>query len=569
MSPRLAGAVLALIAAALLAISVATSAWWAGHPSVEGRTIEAKTVHVGLHGAEGCNTGGDGGCTTLELPDAFTLTGYVAAGATGLLALAAILLAIATLQLAAVRKTLSTVVFVLVAVAVLVAAALIVQGPKVGKVSQHVVIPMGYGLFVFVGGVVSAIVASVLARRPAPKVELRPSRAAVAPALAAPPPQQPVDVLAFLKEEAPRPTAPATHSPLAGPAGPLAPQSPQFSNGPIPTPVPVAPPMPMPMPSSGVLEGRTKPASIAPPPPRPSPPAPPRTNPPSTPPRTKPVSVPPPPSAPVFGTSEPPRTHPVSVPPPPGARTRAGTAPPPPGAISARLKASSVPPPVRPGALPRPPDPTVLPVATPTTPKTLAGAVAPPTISTPKPVVAAKLPVRAETDPSELAETVDRDNHSVGDATDASVVLPPESEHTSPSEPLDTEEAPAVRPPADTDAVATIAIPKEDPVEAEIARQSMSEIATVARERISSRELMTGDSTSETAAAAAAAEPAAAPAAAATKIPLTTASSTLPPPNEKQVATSGPSPACPQCEAPMAWVEEHLRFYCKSCRMYF
>jgi len=65
MPPRLAGAMLALIASALLALSIVTSAWWAGHPEVEGRTIDAKSVFVGLHGAEGCNTGGDGACTTL------------------------------------------------------------------------------------------------------------------------------------------------------------------------------------------------------------------------------------------------------------------------------------------------------------------------------------------------------------------------------------------------------------------------------------------------------------------------------------------------------------------------
>jgi hypothetical protein len=53
------------------------------------------------------------------------------------------------------------------------------------------------------------------------------------------------------------------------------------------------------------------------------------------------------------------------------------------------------------------------------------------------------------------------------------------------------------------------------------------------------------------------------------KLPITTADASLPPPSEKQAATSGPSPACPQCEAPMAWVEAHLRFYCKSCKMYF
>ncbi|MEJ7602301.1 MAG: hypothetical protein WKG01_30670 [Kofleriaceae bacterium] len=52
-------------------------------------------------------------------------------------------------------------------------------------------------------------------------------------------------------------------------------------------------------------------------------------------------------------------------------------------------------------------------------------------------------------------------------------------------------------------------------------------------------------------------------------IPMSTAPDSLPPPSEKQVKSSGPSPACPQCESPMAWVEAHLRFYCKSCRMYF
>jgi hypothetical protein len=54
------------------------------------------------------------------------------------------------------------------------------------------------------------------------------------------------------------------------------------------------------------------------------------------------------------------------------------------------------------------------------------------------------------------------------------------------------------------------------------------------------------------------------------KVSMSTAPDSLPPPIEnKRAQASGPSPACPQCEAPMAWVEEHLRFYCKSCRMYF
>jgi len=52
-------------------------------------------------------------------------------------------------------------------------------------------------------------------------------------------------------------------------------------------------------------------------------------------------------------------------------------------------------------------------------------------------------------------------------------------------------------------------------------------------------------------------------------VPISTAPTSLPPPKAAPQVSSGPTPACPQCEAPMAWVEEHLRFYCASCRMYF
>jgi hypothetical protein len=53
------------------------------------------------------------------------------------------------------------------------------------------------------------------------------------------------------------------------------------------------------------------------------------------------------------------------------------------------------------------------------------------------------------------------------------------------------------------------------------------------------------------------------------KLPISTAPTTLPPPKKLEEKASGPTPACPQCESPMAWVDEHLRFYCKQCRMYF
>lgn len=50
---------------------------------------------------------------------------------------------------------------------------------------------------------------------------------------------------------------------------------------------------------------------------------------------------------------------------------------------------------------------------------------------------------------------------------------------------------------------------------------------------------------------------------------ISTAPTNLAPPKPSEAVASGPTPGCPQCESPMAWVEEHLRFYCKQCRMYF
>ncbi len=552
MSSRLAGAILALTAAALLALSLVTSAWWDGHPDVDGRTIELKTVHVGLHGAEGCNTGGDGGCTSLAMPGGFQATGYIALAIVALLALGALMLGISTLRGAEGRKTLAKVVMGLVAGATLVAIALIVQGPKMSGSARQVSIPIGYGMYLFWAGSVVAIVGSVFSMRPLPKPELRPSRAAFAPGLAAPPmqsPSQPVDVLALLQQDAPpepmivRAVAPPAGAGLAGPSGPLGAsgsQPPLFN----------APPQLRPL-----YDGNQNLGNYAQPPMPPSFVA-------HEPPRSR-TAVGPavsmPPMPPKIPTIPPPRPPGASTAPAPN-RARPHSVPPPPGAISARLKASSVPPPLRPGA------PSVQGMPLPNTPRTLAAAVVPPPPSY-------KLPTRTVTDPGDMGETIDRDgmktldrgdeaavqvgrpstNGEVGDSTDASVALP-EAESTDVRAPLDTEEAPVVPPPTEAEETETNAIEKQT------LDSDTNTIEKVEPEPVE-------------AVAAAAPEPAvvAEPPAAASapKIPITTAPDSLPPPTEKQSATSGPSPACPQCESPMAWVEEHLRFYCKSCRMYF
>ncbi len=585
MSSRLAGAILALTAAALLALSLVTSAWWAGHPEVDGRTIELKTVHVGLHGAQGCNTGGDGGCTSLAMPGGFEITGYIGLAVVGLLAIGALLLGISTLRSAEGRKALAKLVIGLMAGAALVAIALIVQGPKMSGSARQVSIPIGYGMWVFWLGGVTAIAGAVLAMRPLPKPELRPSRAAFAPGLDAPPsPSQPVDVMALLQQDALRPAAlgpepmmgravaPPAGAGLAGPAGPLGAgtgqPAPMFSAAPqlrplydadpnmggsggyVPQPQPPLPtraPTPVPRASVAAMAGIPTPASIA------------AQEPPRTTSIGPAVNVPPMPPMPPLPppkvpTIPPPRSVSPTAPPIPN-RTRPLSVPPPPGAISARLKASSVPPPVRPS----------MPV--PSTPRTLAAAVVPPPTNY-------KLPVRAATDPGDLGQTIDRDsmktldrgeeaavqvgrpstNGEIGDSTDASVALP-EAESTDVHAPLDTEEAPVVQPPTDGEDAETNAIEKQtldadtgvqDKVEPEAIAEPVAAVATEPVNTVSAE-----------------------PAPSSSKIPITTAPDSLPPPTEKQAATSGPSPACPQCESPMAWVEEHLRFYCKSCRMYF
>lgn len=52
------------------------------------------------------------------------------------------------------------------------------------------------------------------------------------------------------------------------------------------------------------------------------------------------------------------------------------------------------------------------------------------------------------------------------------------------------------------------------------------------------------------------------------KLPISTAPDSLPPPTDTEQASED-QPGCPQCETPMRWVDEHLRFYCQRCKMYF
>ena len=622
MSPRLAGAALALIAAALLAASVVGVpwAWWDGHPALKGETIKAKTVHVGPLTAQGCNTGGDNTCSKLSLSGGFTTTGRVEAGVCGVLALAAVVLALLALADNERRKQLGKVVIGIAAVAAVGAVVMIILGPKV--TTAQVSIPIGPGMGVFWVAIVGSMLGSVLAMRPNPPLVLR-----SAPPLGVPA-APPVDLAALMQQDQLRPASlgpepmigrppPSPGGMLPGPAGPLgppqAPYPPYSPQPPAPAPLFAAAPQLRPLYEAAPPQGGT--AGFVPPPPAPLPlraptpvprgslshlagpplPSPPPLQPPGRPsaPPTTPfvrpdsamatadaagwslgepaarsapalptdaparpgttrgAAMPPDPqpsrAKPASVAPPPPRTKPASLAPPLPARPAASpSTPPPPGA---RTKAASVAPPPRP-------------TPSPLNKSTIAAAVVPPP-------AAPTLPIRAESDPGDHLPTsgfepVDAETHEsfdaratvarddgasagdIGDHTDASVQAPELDaaigDHTDASLPL----PPAPRPGTASDLIETRERAKQESIELPLA---------------------TGDSTSPETAPTAAPERAAD--AKEPKIPVSTAPESLPPPEANQVASSGPSPACPQCEAPMAWVEEHLRFYCKSCRMYF
>ncbi|MBA3456149.1 MAG: hypothetical protein H0T42_23825, partial [Deltaproteobacteria bacterium] len=293
MSPRVAGAALALLAAIMLVVSIAgiPAGWWAGHPVRNGEAMHKKDVDVSLLNAVGCNTGGDGSCEPLQLSAGFDTMRYVELGASGLLALACLLLAGVTLAGSDRRKQVGLLVIGLAVVGAVLAGALIFM-PKMA--TANIELPIGPGVFVFFGGIACAVLGSVLAMRPTPRLELQPPRQSFAPTLAAPPAAQPVDALAMLRES-PAPDPKLSRPPkspggqLAGPAGPLAP--PSFA--PAPYTLPAAQPFAPPEDAPTVLPPTPPPSAATPFSPRPG--APPIATPPPPPDaRARPASIAPP-----------------------------------------------------------------------------------------------------------------------------------------------------------------------------------------------------------------------------------------------------------------------------------
>ena len=623
MASRVAGALLALIAAALLAVSVVAAAWWSGHPKFNGSEIKAKEIAVGPLGATGCNTGGDGACMSVPVDPTFETIGYALAGVTGLLALVALVLGVMTARGAAKRKSFAVFAIVGAMIAALLAVLLVVVGPKIRTEAP---LPFSTGLFVFFGGVTAALASSVFAMRAReaapPRMRLAPPRPSARNVDVVPvSPGGGFDVQALLSEDAGvRPSQPGpmnrnapVQSPggaLPGPSGPLGglgtgPQQPLFSSAPQlrplydaapgqggtsgfvpkpPTNMPMRPPTPVPrdqisahagIPTPASIEVQRSPVTMAglsiPQPPSDATdrdllgtargvgkpktlPPPNRNKSPSMPPMATPQPLPPPTPTPI---PAPPKTlAAMAVPPPPN--TTLATLPhlesddEPFDAMKTYQKEPAPKPAPAPKARPSVPMPAK---PKPTTPPPRAPTPRPPTrLLTEDASVDTDVSQQAiddESPPTETFETATNESTSFSQKPRK----PSSTMETqpAPSDSVDDEmmtvgrekvartdvELPTVRPPTETSPSTPPAPDEDKPAD----HEKPTERALADHEKPTER--------------------------APTKVPISTAPDSLPPPTEKQAAASGPSPACPQCEAPMAWVEAHLRFYCKSCKMYF
>jgi len=217
MSSRVVGAGLALIAAALFAVSIATPvvvpaelSLFAGHRTVNGHTLEMQDAYVGFYKAQVCNTGGDGTCQNANPQIAFKIAAFAELGVTGIIGVVAVVLALLTLGKSERRKAAARSVRILAVIAMAGAGVMIFLGP-----TDQGSIPLGIGMGLYGAGILSALLASVIAVRSPPPIRLRvadrgsqrvaaiPARPAVAPIPAAAPP--PFDMQALFGDEQPRP----------------------------------------------------------------------------------------------------------------------------------------------------------------------------------------------------------------------------------------------------------------------------------------------------------------------------------------------------------------------------
>lgn len=635
MASRALGAFFALAAAAAFVVSIATSAWWAGTPIVDGKPIAAKFVHAGPLGVIGCNVGGDGRCEAVTTSSTVQLVGYAALGATAVATLFLLILLVAAWRVSDHRRGFSTASTLVTLLATGAGGVLLALGPGI-EASQQVQVPYGYGLFVFGGGALASLIASAITRRIEReplrlKSSRRASRPAAQPAPSAQPSPHPHQVPHAQQlpqmQQAPQ-LQPAPHArqvphmrqalhPQELPQMPLAPHALQLQHvhaapgavgaAPQAPSLPMRPPtppsadplgelianLPIHPPPSPSASASPSPLAAVPPSPLAPAPAPPLASPPPPlGPRTKPPSMPPPRAKPASMPPAPrPRHHtppgdamrvkhpapPRSVVPPPGPRSKIDThqrpatelaTPPPaePKPVRGSKPALAAPPRKPPTAAPPPRSPT------------LATAVPPMPITDSQPVLGRpstedddapplKLTPPANAKPAKRRSDTEMrtGKNRIADATDVGIPAAPE-----PAGDVVDDAKPAPPPVERTAETPVVAVTDKQPGEQtaqtlmapEPKRRDPEDLMRTIEQ--GSKSPLPGGERPQTATPIPTVD-----AERAAQLPISTAPTSLPPPKQLDAVPSGPSPACPQCEAPMSWVDEHLRFYCRSCRMYF
>jgi hypothetical protein len=577
MASRAVGALFGLAAAILFVVSIASPkvvaslpAWWDGHPSIEGKTYDRMDIHVGVLGAARCFDGG-ANCTSLQIDSTFEAIGYAELGVTGLAELLVILLVISIWRVGDRRKGLARVVLVVCMFAGAGTAMLVLLGPDVRATDQgrtlQIAVPIGTGLFMYWIALAASGTASLLALRVEPEpLRLKPSMA-----------MQPVptpDVREMLREQhdSLRPSALGPEPMIGAPPSPAR-GMPLFDAAPQLRPLydvqgaaPVAPrvavperaPTPMPRASLRAIAGIDTPSpnvesarglehSAAP-----------RSG--SDAPDSGPIE-PPPPALP-----------PLRVPTMPDAPLRPKTQ------LPARPKPPSIPmPPLARPSQPKLPEKKSAPKLP--EKKTIAHAVPPPPITEEMPApmkLSARDIPRLKTDHDDRLETGMRETEAI-----TAVEIDAEAKAAAVAQKRAVELA--AKHAAELAQMTEGSNTSVEAMSSGSMGRAVVDISTAEERALAVDEgLLPGpkgdvgeqtdqvdspprpESRAETTNTDEARPTNLMP------VPITTAPASLPPPKAAPAAMpSGPTPACPQCESPMAWVEEHLRFYCKMCRMYF
>ncbi len=612
MFSRLAGAMLGTVATVLLVASIPMD-WWAGYPLVDGRKSEIP-VYVGLLGGGGCNPE-TGACKAMEMATSFTIASYGALAATAVAALAMLALAISTIAKTRSRGRLAKIVITAAAVGFAIGVLLVVMGPTPAT-SHRVTMPglggdalfPAYGAYAFFGGILTAIAGSMLAvRGPEPArlpqfSDSLPSDSTYDSGVIGRPPQAPGTPHPGLFERGRASAGPLpgarTSAPAPARASTPAEQARASSGAQRASGLPGIPAPNRAMPDSPTVFGAPSLATYKPPvvPPVAAPmtgipdgvlPVAPPNAPPADafsqnplPPSALPTTILPPGVVPPFGgeSSPPPPRRPVPTPGAPFAGDNTIPRPrvPTPGHPSA-VPPNAIARNVIPGAAPSSGAPTNI-VVTNVLPPPSASAPVPPGPAAPR---MSQLPgARSRSSTGKQGASAQRASAQGASAPPAErtipAAIPPPP--ASPQVPV-TATVPGIPALMDDDAAnerfdaqKTVAREPVDPASiyasAEIGglptraspvdpRRSAAPLPGVPR--APELPLPAPDTTDKN-------EALTRPSAGASAI--STAPDSLPPPSASKAA-SGPSPACPQCDSPMAWIEEHLRFYCKSCRMYF